>query len=142
MGGVAIGVASELSTQGRVARRLDSRLAARWDSLGGLGRYTMGRQLRRGRALEADDAELGAEVAAALRAVLARRWFLWVFGVLGALFLLLTAVTLAAGKYTLAGVEAVIALLLLWTAAWQPYARRRLAAAEKANRELADGYEG
>jgi hypothetical protein len=140
MGGVLGGVAGEVRTQRRVARRLEPRLAAQWEALSALERYGMGRQLRRGRTLS--DPDLGAGLAGALHAELDRRWFLWVFGGLGALFLLLTAVTLAAGKYTLAGVEAAIALLLLWTAAWQPYTRRRLAASEAANRALADGYEG
>jgi hypothetical protein len=135
MGGVVGAVAGEIRKQRRVGRRLPARLASRWDSLGGLERYAAGRQLRRGRTLS-DDPELGAEVAGALRAELDRRWYLWVFGVLTALFLLLTVVTLAAASYALAGVEAVIALALLGLAASQPYARRRLAVAEEVNRAL------
>ena len=120
--------------QRRVGQRLKPRLASRWEELSGLERYGLGRQLRRGRTVF--DPELGAEISGALRAELDRRWYLWVFGVLGALFLLLTVVTLAAGKYLLAGIEAAVVVFLAGLIAWQPYVRRRLAAAEEANREL------
>jgi hypothetical protein len=133
MGGVVGGVAAEVRMQRRVGRRLEAPLAARWEALGGMERYGLGRQLRRGRTLP-DDAELGASVAAALRAELDRRWYLWVFGVLAALFLLLTVVTLAAGSYTLAAVEAALVVLFAGLAAWQPHVRWRLAVAEEANR--------
>src|SRR4051812_24679715 len=109
MGGVAGGVAAEVRMQRRVGRRLPPELASRWDALGGLERYGLGRQLRRGRAVS--DPELGASAAAALRAELDRRWYLWVFGVLAALFLLLTVVTLAAGKYLLAAIEGALVAL-------------------------------
>jgi hypothetical protein len=138
MGGMVGGVAAEVSNQRRVARRLRSRSAARWEALGGWERYRMGRELRRGRALDRGDAELGAEVAEALRAEFNRRWSIWLAGGLAVLFVLLTVVTLAAGKLALAGIEAVVTVVLILTAAWPPHVRRRLAVAEEANRALAD----
>jgi hypothetical protein len=140
IGTVAGGVAGEVRVQRRVARRLGPRLAARWEALGGFERYHFCRELRRGRTVS--EPALGAEVAAALRAELDRRWYLWLFGGLGALFLLLTAVTLAAGAYVLAAVEGVVAAALLGIATQQPRLRRKLAVAEEANRALAEAPPG
>ena len=138
MGGVVGGVAGEVRTQNRVSRRLDKGLARRWDEMGGLERYSVGRELRRGRTLD-DDPELGAAAAAALRQEIDRRWVLWLFGGLGVVFGLLAVVSLAMGHFALAGVEALFVLAFGSIALWQPRALRKLAVAAEANRALYEG---
>jgi hypothetical protein len=140
VGGVGGVVAGELWRQQRVARRLSPRFAARWMELGALERYAFGRELRRGRALDDPaDAAMGAEVASALGRDVTRRWILVIGGVLGLAFLALAVVAAGFEKFALAGVELAIAAILLGVAALQPRARTKLAAAEQANRALADG---
>jgi hypothetical protein len=107
--------------------------------LGALERYALGRELRRGRALEDPrDAAMGAEVASALGRDFTRRWIAVITGGLGLAFLALAVVAAGFEKFALAGVELAIAAILLAVAALQPRARRKLAAAERANRAIAD----
>lgn len=138
----AIGVAGgEWIRQGRVARRLEPTAAARWNGLGAMERYMIGRQLRRGRALDAEQAALGAEAAAAMRADFGTRGPTWVFGGFGVFFALLAIVSLANGAAALAGVEAFLAVAALAIVGSRARIRSRLAAAEEANRALAADYE-
>jgi hypothetical protein len=131
----------EWMRQGRVARRLEPTAAARWKSLGGMERYAIGRELRRGRALDADRAALGAEAAAAMRAEFGTRGPMWIFGGFGVFFALLAIVSLANGSAALAGVEALLAAGAFAIVASRARVRNRLAVAEEANRALIAGYE-
>lgn len=132
MGGVVGGVASEVRTQRRVTRALEPAEASRWDAMGGLERYSVARELRRGRAIE--DPALGAPVAAALQQQLKSRRLVWVAGALALLFVLLAALDLAGGSFALAAVEAVIVAIFVALPLWQRHVRRRLGEAEEANR--------
>jgi Flp pilus assembly protein TadB len=132
MGGVVGGVAAEIRTQRRVARGLAPAEASRWDALGGFERYRVGRELRRGRAI--DDPALGSQVAAALREQLERRRLALTCGALALLFAVLVVLALAGGSVVLAAVEAVIVACLAALPLWQRHVRRRLGEAEDANR--------
>jgi hypothetical protein len=139
---VAIGVAGgEWIRQGRVARRLGPETAARWKGLSPTERYAIGRELRRGRALDAEQATLGAEAAAAMRVDSGGRGPAWIFGGLGGVFALLAIAALANGSAALAGVEAFLAAGAFAIVVSRARVRRRLAVAEEANRALIAGYE-
>ena len=80
---------------------------------------------------------MAAEVAAVLRDQLAGRWLMGIAVALGAVIVLLAVVAMANDSVALGVLEAVVAALILSVPASQPRRRRRLAAAERANRDAA-----
>lgn len=144
---VAVGTAlgSMLGEQWRnreVVRRLSPAMADRWRALGSFGRWQLRRRLRRGRTFDARwDAVLAAEVAAALRRQLRRRWSLSLLVAFGAAALVLGVVWFADGRVLPAALLVVGGIGMMAEPLTQRRLRRRLVATENANRAIAARYE-
>lgn len=140
VGGSAIGgVYGERARQQRLARSLEGESADKWDHLGTGERYRVQRALRRGRTLaDRRYAGMGADVAAALRAMGGRRLVTRLVVGFALALLALGAVTIANDAVALGVMEGVIAGAILGAVLWGRHVRERLAQAERANRALVE----
>jgi len=142
LGGVGGGIAAEWSRQRRVGRGLSPRAAARWSSLGGLGRWHLTRRLERGRTFEDRwEAATAAEVAALLRDHPRGRWRLWLARALSIAIIAIGVVWIAGGEVALGVVLIVCGIVASIEDLLRRRKHHRLAEAAAANRAIAARHE-